>query len=598
MNQVITILFRVFTKPGKVKWVNIELLASVLGALRKHHLDFVISTIDSIIESITFGLEINDFKFNQKRVAEVRYLGELYCEKVVDSRLIFDMLFKITCYGHEGGIPRADVINSLDLPDDFFRIRLVCTLLDVLGDLVEVFDRGPAKKKLDFFMTFFQYYVTTKEPLPMDTDFLVQDTFAKLRPQWKLLTDFEDAGKAFAELTKQNFGNATGPAVEEEEDSASDDENDDTNLRSKEEVDKSSGQEGEDVTNGIESGDGATEDEDEEEEEHIIVTRPEDEFDPEVEADFDRELAKLMAESVESRKFQPKTMFDVALPMRRRVDNSVAPTLENNSDSHSSNNEQAPVVAPRVLPSTMKFSLLSKKGNRQTTRYIDLPADSTFAVAMKSQQQTEAEEKQRIKNLVLNYDLASKDVENEGEGEYDLISLHPLEQNSNRTRSANQNRGSDTSGLYDGSNGGRLNHHQQKNRHGTTIQPQPSTSAKEGSNRITLAKHLHTLRAVGRTSGRSVSSNTNAQAHANTSKPDDGGKTYATVATSKMIHNTPEIDNKNTFAYEDVRLEADIEATKQPQNPYSAPRVDKAGTSARMQRGRRLQMSDMDWYES
>jgi regulator of nonsense transcripts 2 len=36
---------------------------------------------------------------------------------------------------------------------------------------------------------------------------------------------------------------------------------------------------------------------------------------------------------------------------------------------------------------------------------VDLPSDSTFAMAMKNQQQAEREEQQRIKNLVLNYDL-------------------------------------------------------------------------------------------------------------------------------------------------------------------------------------------------
>ncbi len=36
---------------------------------------------------------------------------------------------------------------------------------------------------------------------------------------------------------------------------------------------------------------------------------------------------------------------------------------------------------------------------------MELPSDSTFAIAMKSQQQAEKEEQQRIKNLVLNYDL-------------------------------------------------------------------------------------------------------------------------------------------------------------------------------------------------
>ena len=39
------------------------------------------------------------------------------------------------------------------MPDDYFRIRLVCNILDTCG---VCFDRGAAKKKLDFFLTFFQ----------------------------------------------------------------------------------------------------------------------------------------------------------------------------------------------------------------------------------------------------------------------------------------------------------------------------------------------------------------------------------------------------------------------------------------------------------
>lgn len=48
------------------------------------------------------------------------------------------------------------------------------------------------------------------------------------------------------------------------------------------------------------------------------------------------------------------------------------------------------------------------------TRTLELPTDSHFAVAMRSQQQAEREEQQRIKNLVLNYDLRENDGE-EGE---------------------------------------------------------------------------------------------------------------------------------------------------------------------------------------
>jgi regulator of nonsense transcripts 2 len=39
----------------------------------------------------------------------------------------------------------------------------------------------------------------------MDIDFLVQDAFMLTRPQWKLLTNLEDAAHAFAEAVKQNY---------------------------------------------------------------------------------------------------------------------------------------------------------------------------------------------------------------------------------------------------------------------------------------------------------------------------------------------------------------------------------------------------------
>jgi regulator of nonsense transcripts 2 len=85
--------------------------------------------------------------------------------------------------------------NPIDARDDFFRIRLVCILLEGCG---MCFDRGSLKKKLDAFLTFFQvsfldirvcfgdrstdvllryqYYVLCKEELPLDVGFMLSDT--------------------------------------------------------------------------------------------------------------------------------------------------------------------------------------------------------------------------------------------------------------------------------------------------------------------------------------------------------------------------------------------------------------------------------------
>ena len=68
----------------------------------------------------------------------------------------------------------------------------------------------------------------------MDIDFIVQDTFALTRPQWKLNTDLEEAGRLFAEQVKQNYKSQEAEkAIEVEEpddDGSSDDEADDEEL--------------------------------------------------------------------------------------------------------------------------------------------------------------------------------------------------------------------------------------------------------------------------------------------------------------------------------------------------------------------------------
>jgi len=55
-----------------------------------------------------------------------------------------------------------------------------------------------------------------------------------------------------------------------------------------------------------------------------------------------------------------------------------------------------------------------------------VPSDSSFAIAMMNQQQAEREEQQRIKNLVLNYDLReSEDQDGEPRADIDHL-IHML----------------------------------------------------------------------------------------------------------------------------------------------------------------------------
>ncbi|KAL8900315.1 MAG: hypothetical protein Q9192_001138 [Flavoplaca navasiana] len=416
-SEVVEILEKIFSKPGKVKFGNINLLAYLVVQLGKLHYDFEVTVVDNLLEQITLGLEQNDFKFNQRRIAEAKYLAELYSYKAFDNSIIFDTLYRIVTFGHANGTPTRGSLNPLDMPDDFFRIRLVCTMLDFCGGY---FDRGSAKRKLDFFLTFFQYYISTKEPMPMDIDFIVQDSFALTRPQWKLVTDFEEAGQAFANLVKQNY-KAQNPgrpqeSVPAEAEPSSSDEDDDENARvpALDDAQSSSEEaEPEPATHGEKKHDSDFDDD-------IVVTRQVEERDPEADAEFDRELAKMMSESLESRKFERKALFDVPLPMRRARE--AAPTGDDSGNEGSRTPPNAQTTA---------FSLMTKKGNRQQvglkwvgynmalltrwqTRTIEMPSDSQFAMALKSQKEAERAEQQRIKNLVLNYDLSYSSADQAG----------------------------------------------------------------------------------------------------------------------------------------------------------------------------------------
>ncbi|KAL7269822.1 mRNA decay protein [Rhizina undulata] len=405
---IVSMLLKVFTKIWKVRYNNIHILAILVGALSRYHQDFAYAVIDEVLESISVGLEQNNFKHNQRRIAIVKYLGELYNYKLIDSPVIFDALYRIVTFGHEGGTPRPGVNCPVDGKDDFFRIRLVCTLLDVIG---MCFERGSAKRKLDFFLTFFQYYIHTKDPLPMDIEFIIQDTFSLIRPSMKLHTTLEEAGKAFEEAVQKTYKTALPSsfdrpvseqeAEDEEASSSSEDEDAEAEIiEHPDDEDVPSDTEQAEAEEEVQANDSSTSEEDE-----CVVTMNHAEVDPEAEREFEREFAKMMQESLDARKFERKPVFDVPLPIKRSTSSITPGVSRENTFEETFEKEDG---------GKMMFSLLTKKGNRQVTRMVELPSDSGFAVAMKSSREQERVEKQKIKELVMSYDRM-EDVEEERE---------------------------------------------------------------------------------------------------------------------------------------------------------------------------------------
>lgn len=363
--EVVEILGKVFSKPGRVKYGNIHLLAILLGALYRYHPAFAVKVIDNVIESVSFGLEQNDYKYYQRRIAEVKYLGELYNYRMVEHPVIFDAMYRIVTFGH-GGPPIPGRLNPFDLADDYFRIRLVATILETCG---MYFTKGAAGKKLDYFLSFFQYYIFTKHGLPLDIEFIVQDTFALTRPQWKLANNLEEAAQVFQQAIAQDQKMSGADKVNETADVddassvSSDDEEEDGDVDLPEaemDGDEEFGSDEEAQEDETSTREGSSDSEEDEDDEAILIARQEQQIDPESEADFEREYAKMMAESLESRKFERKPLFDVALPVRQKVKDSTPAAEPLEQGEHTAS----------VPSQTMAFSLLTKKGNRQQVRQI------------------------------------------------------------------------------------------------------------------------------------------------------------------------------------------------------------------------------------
>lgn len=211
----------------------------------------------------------------------------------------------------------------------------------------------------------------------MDIEFLVQDIFALTRPQWKIASNLSEASEVFRLAVAQDhktsgLDKATEQADQDDRTSeaSSDDEDNADDVQLVDDDEDVNSEDGDAevspillAPNLVASANSAQKDQDsdqhspyhnsESEEEEIVVTREEEEIDPEYEAEFEREYAKMMAESVgEVRKFERKPQFDIPLPVRPKARDVIGSV-------------DAPEAATSAPTGTMAFSLLTKKGNRQ-----------------------------------------------------------------------------------------------------------------------------------------------------------------------------------------------------------------------------------------
>ncbi|KAK1225711.1 mRNA decay protein [Marasmius sp. AFHP31] len=385
--SVRNILFKLFTKPWNYKFSNISLIAMLTYDLQRYHPAFSVSVVDQVLEDVRRGLEQNVYSTNQRRVATIKYLGELYIYRLLSSGVVFDTLWSLVTFGHRkaaDGRPLPHQQCPVDMPDDFFRIRLVCALLDTCG---MCFDRGTQKKKLDNFLVFFQYYIYCKNELPMDVEFMLSDSLEAIRPKLQLVKNLEEAALAVDEMMNSAFQNIE---ITDGEDSGEDSGGED---------DRRDGEGGEDEEDEDteEHEDDIVKDRPSSPEERIVLSSSQDNLGPSEEADaeFAKELAKLVTDtSNESRKVDKKTalaLWDSAI---------LPPAARKKRQEEADDDERANSQRNEV----MTFTVVTKKGNKQQTRQLAVPSESALAVHTRTAQLQDKVEQQQLKRLVLDYE--------------------------------------------------------------------------------------------------------------------------------------------------------------------------------------------------
>ncbi|XP_059473711.1 regulator of nonsense transcripts 2 [Neocloeon triangulifer] len=439
------------THVWNVKYLNIGCLASLLAGLAAYQDAAATQVVDGIFEEIRLGMEQNHPKFNQRRIAVIKFLGELYNYRLVESGDIFKVLYSLITFGVSEDRENP---SPLDSPENLFRIRLACVLLDTCG---QYFNSGTSKKRLDYFFVYFQNYFwmkrshpmwTEDSPFPLGLEYMYRDTVTTLRPRLQLHTEWEAAKEAVKKLQEELMAllpkeepaeesNAAGGLApiaettqeeEEEEEEWSEEQRRTPDLRPKARGQRLSlhtiPENEEDLEGQIEDtsdndnseqheiGQEQTESYSQSQDENMVLTGDDVEFPVEMDGDGDDSVVSKHPRKIEcaedddfmtafdkmvSENIQDRMKETVKPP---RVDISVPMNLKSSS---SKKGYDQLMMEPKEADEerTINFVLMVRKGNKPQFKNLEVPVDSELALNLKNREEAERAEKEKVKKLTL-----------------------------------------------------------------------------------------------------------------------------------------------------------------------------------------------------
>ncbi|KAI8324637.1 ARM repeat-containing protein [Martensiomyces pterosporus] len=442
-----------FSKIWKVKHSHVYLVTMIANALGRLHPWFRVAVADTVFENIRLGLERNLFAHNQRRVSEVRYVGEMFVYKFVDSKEVLDLLYLLTRFGHSEPHPFPGRDCELDSSADYFRTRLVCTLLSTCGRFISSADD---RMVLEEYSIYFQmYFLAKQQPIPIDIDYSIDQMYETVFPKVRRYATWGEAAQAMSDLMharaqetcSQQAGGSTS-VVDTTDDQAAGraragsilsmsldlskgnagDERleggglGSSNASSGDADDKldattTSGSDGENDSANDEEGDEdavhqrSREDEEAEmEEARRQMEAMKALLEEEEEDRLEREFNKLMAESIDSRKNERSGKLDVGIPMHLLGKSSAAQSSEMRTSSDAAAPADRSTDNGETTGSNaIKFSLLTGKKQRPVVREVDIPVESQIAKNLRQQEEATLREKAHLKKIVLDYERREAD---------------------------------------------------------------------------------------------------------------------------------------------------------------------------------------------
>ncbi|CCE79684.1 Piso0_001766 [Millerozyma farinosa CBS 7064] len=422
------LLADVFSSPDDMSFESITEVYKICDKITKKCKSVLVKTIDALAEKTIRGVEMNDYRQNRARVSYVKALGELYNLKLLTLKFVLDLCYKILSFGHPNNQPLPmNYEVSIDRPDNFFRVLLCSTFLNSLSSVVEpdstkLRSRYLKKKnsenlrQLKQFLLFFEYYCFTKEKLPIDIEFSLDEMYHKFYPLVELSKSANlqeniiklqeiikiNSNSLETEASKDDKGhedngndNIEVNSSSEEDDDISEDSDNTSDADSQDYEDFTLSDDNDETKDGLEgsqlienedgddyeTSDSDSSREDSESDTFYGYALEESEEDKRLSDDFAKEVQKIVLDSMEQNKGTTikKSNFNVPLPTNIRSE-----------QTNSSNN--------------LKFGLLTRSGKKASVKEIKLLSDNKVAESVLKEKAAQQTHREKIMDLVMNMD--------------------------------------------------------------------------------------------------------------------------------------------------------------------------------------------------